>query len=111
MILSVLGLLWALTTGVNAGHEVKPSPQLVARRIVVLQLQDLAKRTTVVTLGMGQVATIATPDAPVLHISPTESSEKLLTLAGCVWKLAPCGARPRDVELVVELHDLNYSCD
>jgi hypothetical protein len=81
MILSVLGLLWALTTGVSDGHEAKSSPQLVARRSIVLQFQDAAKRTTLVTVGIGQVATIATPGAPVLHISPTESSEKLLTLA------------------------------
>ena len=76
-----VGLLLGLTALAGAAPGTDPSPQPAAnRRLVTLRVHDEGSWTVVVSVAIGNAATVARPGMPMLRISPAVSPDDLLSL-------------------------------
>lgn len=78
-----VGLLLGLTALAGAAPGTDPSPQPAAnRRLVTLRVHDEGSWTVVVSVAIGNAATVARPGMPMLRISPAVSPDDLLSVTG-----------------------------
>jgi hypothetical protein len=78
-----VGLLLVLTGLVGAAPGADPRPQPAAnRRLVTLRVHDEGSWTVVVSVAIGNAATVSRPGMPMLRVNPAVSTDDLLSVTG-----------------------------